>query len=540
MNSPKSGYGCLSIVGITSVLLAGGWYINHQGWLGKKLIPLEGAKVIPQEAIVTSFISTEAKSWSQFEQFSSLETESIIQEFKEDFKQEFPESTAINYQQDIQPWIGGIMMAIVPDQQATQEDSNVLLVLGIKSKFKARNFLKRLQKETQQKWQKSKYKGITITAGKTKDNSTINSALLGNKLVLSDHLETVKQAIDTYKGEPSVASEPEAKKILSQQLKMDNPLAQIYLTNFNYLLAEIAEQEIPAPALKQWQELESVVIGVGAKEKALHIQSVTNLKSQNSKYNISPNNSSILNKLPDNTVAVVNGQQLNEIWSTTVKLLETEQDFRRGLNMSRLSFRLATQLDLDQDIFSWMDGEFAIGLIATEKPIIPELAVELEPVIIVETSKSNKAKSTLSKIEKSLQNHLKIAPKQQKVSKKQTFTEWSTPQSNFSLAYAWLDQKYLVFTVGNSFFSSKHKSGNNSLNQSKKFKAIAQKLPKKNMGYFYLDINHTMAMIQKMPTDSMDISPEQMAFLNSLQGIGATATMQDQLTSQLDILVLFK
>ena len=74
----------------------------------------------------------------------------------------------------------------------------------------------------------------------------------------------------------------------------------------------------------------------------------------------------------------------------------------------------------------------------------------------------------------------------------------------------------------------------------KKFMAIAQKLPKENMGYFYLDINHTMSMIQKMPTDSIDISPEQMAFLNSLQGIGATATIPDQLTSQLDVLVLFK
>lgn len=540
MNSPKSGYGCLSIIGITSILFAGGWYINHQGWLGKKLIPIEGAKVIPQEAIVTSFISTEAKSWSQLEQLSSLATESIIQEFKEDLKQEFPESTAINYQQDIQPWIGGIMMAVLPDQKATQEDANILLVLGIKSKLKARKFLKKIQKETQQDWQKSKYKGVAITVGKTKDNSAINSALLGNKLVLSDHLETVKQAIDTYKGEPSLASEPEAKEILSQQLKLDNPLAQIYLTNFNYLLAEIAEQEIPASTLEQWQQLESVVVGVGTAEKALRIQSVTNLKSQNSNYNTSPNKSSILNKLPDNTIAVVNGQQLNEIWSTTVKLLETEDDFRNGLNMGRLSFRLATQLDLDQDIFSWMDGEFAIGLIATEKPIIPELEVELEPVIIVETSKSQKAKSTLTQIEKSLQNHAGIEPKQRKVAKKQTFTEWSTPQSDFSLAYGWLDQKYLVFTVGNSFLGSKHKSGNNSLNQSKKFKAIAQKLPKKNMGYFYLDINHTMSMIQKKPTDTIDISPEQMAFLNSLQGIGATATMQDQLTSQLDILVLFE
>ena len=539
MSSQKSGFGCLSFIGVTSLLLIGGWYIHQQGWLGKKLTPIEGAKVIPNEAIVTSFISSEPKNWSKLEQLDLPETANI-KETLDNLQQEFPESTAINYQQDIQPWLGGIMMAVLPQQSSVNDDNSILLVLGIKNKLKARDFLKKIQKESQQDWQESKYKGIKITSGKTANDKTINSALLGNNLVLADNQQTVKQAIDTYKGEPSLASEPQAKQVLSQQIKLDNSLAQVYFTDFDYLITEIAQQDISAAALAQLQQLESVIIGIGTDKQAIHIRSITNLKSNQNNLNIASNRNKILNKVPNNTIAIVNGQKLNQAWSTAVKQLEVDDNLRRIVSMSRASFKFSTKLDLDRDIFGWMDGEFLLGLMVTDRAIIPGLGIGLEPIIILETSKPKVAATTLSTIEKTLQRSVGILPQPKQTANKNKITEWQIPRSNFSLTYGWLNKNYLVLTVGNSFFESIDKSAKNPLNKKNEFKAIAQNLPDNNLGYFYVDMNQTMSIINKLPANSIDITPEAREFLNSLQGIGATATMPDKLTSQLDVLVLFK
>ena len=540
MSSKKSGCGCWSFLGITSILLIGGWYIYQQGWLGKKLTPLEGAKVIPKEAIVTSFISVESKNWSQLSQLGLPETEKLIEENIKNIKREFSNSTTVNYQQDVQPWLGGIMLAILPQQLSIKSEESVLIVVGIKNKIKALKFIAKLQKESEEDWQERKYKGITITKISNQNNETINSALLGNKLVLSNDKLTLEKAIDTYKGESSLASKPYAQEILSQQLTIQNPIAHLYFTDFNYLIEQIAQEEISLTALKELQQLESVVMGVGIQKEGIHLQSITNFKTDNNNSDFPTTDSKILSKLPNRTIAAVNGKNINQTWSATVKQIEEYDDIRRTLDLGRLSFRHGTGLDLDEDIFSWMDGEFTVGLITTDRAIIPGMTIGLGSTIILETNNPNKAKETLTQIEKSLKSYVGINSRQKKIDNKQTITEWIVPQSGLSLSHGWIDKNYLVFTIGNSVFESIDNSGDHSFTRSDKFKSIAQKLPNKNFGYFYLDMNQTMSIINQFPTDSTDISPEAMTVLNSLQGIGATATMPDESTSQLDVLVLFK
>ena len=53
-------------------------------------------------------------------------------------------------------------------------------------------------------------------------------------------------------------------------------------------------------------------------------------------------------------------------------------------------------------------------------------------------------------------------------------------------------------------------------------------------------MNRIMPIVNRLPAERTDISPEAMTVLNSLRGIGATATMPDPSTSQLDVLFLFK
>ena len=540
MSSNKFGCGCWSFLGIISASLIGGWYIHSSGWLGKELTPIEGAKVIPSEAIVTSFISAEPQNWLHLQQLGLPETERLIEKNLANLKQDLSDSTDINYQEDLQPWIGGLMIALLPEQSSTQEDGNVLIVVGIKNKLKALNFIRKIHKENQKNWQERKYQGIKITEVKNDNNQIISSALLGDKLIISNENQTLEKSIDAYKGKTSLASALSAKEILSQQLTIKNPVAQVYFTDFTYLIGQMAKEDISAATLADLQQLDSVIMGIGLQKEGIRFQSITNLKVESDNSNFLSTNSKILTKLPTNSIATLNGQNLNQIWSTTIQTIEADKDLRRVLDMGRLSFRYGTGLDLDEDFFSWMDGEFAFSLITTKNKIIPGLGIGLESIIILETSNPQKAKSTLAQLEKSLQTSAGIYSQQKKIANKPTITEWLLPQNNFPLAYSWIDNNHLVFTIGNSEFEFMNNSAGNSLERSNKFKAIARELPNHNFGYFYLDMNQIMPIINRLPADSSDISPEAMTVLNSLEGIGATNTMPDKSTSQLDVLFLFK
>ena len=540
MSSNKFGCGCWSFLGIISVSLIGGWYIHSSGWLGKELTPLEGAKVIPKEAIVTSFISAEPQNWSHLQQLGLPETERLIEKNIANLQQEFSDSTEVDYQEDLQPWIGGLMIALLPEQSSTQKGGNVLIVIGIKNKLKALTFIKNVHNKNKEDWQERKYQGITITEVKNKNERIISSSLLGNKLVISNDRQTLEKAIDAYKEKTSLASKSSAKEVLSQKLTIKNPVAQVYFTDFNYLIEQMAKEDISAATLAELQQLESVIMGIGLQKEGLHLQSITNLKIESNNSNFSATDNKILAKLPTNSIAALNGQNLNQIWSTAIKPIEADKDLRRVLDMGRLSFRYGTGLDLDEDFFSWMDGEFAFSLITTKNKIIPGLGIGLESLIILETSNPQKAKATLAQLEKSLQSHVGIYSQQKKIANKQTITEWLLPRSNFPLAYGWVDKNCLVFTIGKSGFEFINNSAGNSLERSDEFQAIARKLPNNNFGYFYLDMNQIVPIINRLPADSTDISPEAMSVLNSLVGIGATATMPDKSTSQLDVLILFK
>ena len=47
---------------------------------GKELTPVEGAKLVPQEALVAISILTDSQAWSQFKKAGTLEAQNIVQQ----------------------------------------------------------------------------------------------------------------------------------------------------------------------------------------------------------------------------------------------------------------------------------------------------------------------------------------------------------------------------------------------------------------------------------------------------------------------------
>ena len=77
----------------------------------------------------------------------------------------------------------------------------------------------------------------------------------------------------------------------------------------------------------------------------------------------------------------------------------------------------------------------------------------------------------------------------------------------------------------------------NSLIGSESFEEIRGSLPKSSQGYFYWDIKQTMVWVERYPFVSVLMSSEVRTILNSIRGIGVTASWLDELTNEMEMLL---
>ena len=546
MSHKKFGLGCITVLGAAIALGVGGRYLSRQV-LGKELTPLDAARVIPDEALFTTFVETDSEKWSEVKGMVNQQSQNILETQIEKFETELStELTDFDYQKDIQPWLDGAMFAFVgEDIVDSNADADVLVILGVKNKLKANNFAKKLQAKSQAKLQESKYKRIKITESTTKNNELAISALIGNRLLLAEERDTIKRAIDAYKEDSSLASDSQTKKVFEQKLDKGTSLAQIYFPNYPQLISQGMNIDPDVPNLYSelmsvYTSIESTTMTLGVESQGLHVQSVTKLNSDEFSKYITPNKSKLLKRFPDRTVAVVSGSGISQFWSQLLVFLKQNRDTGRYLNLAKLGVRQATNLDLESDIFNWMDGEFAFGIVTTSKSLHPQFDLNYSAGLILETSQPELAQKTLIALENSLQRNFAIAPTQNKIDKK-AVTQWQAPGVEVALNYGWLDKNNLLFAWDDFTFESISQSSKQSLAKSESFEAITKKIPDRNLGYFYLDVAQVMNTVNQLPIPQSNPETEEMlAFLNSLDAIASYATMPDKRTAQQDVFVMFK
>jgi hypothetical protein len=193
---------------------------------------------------------------------------------------------------------------------------------------------------------------------------------------------------------------------------------------------------------------------------------------------------------------------------------------------------------LDKDIFGWMDGEYAIGAIASTDGILAQSGVG--PALILQTSDRAAAEATLKKIDDFVKgNGLQVATKDVKGV---SVTEWTSPGApGFSIGHGWYQQDKLFVSVGSLIETIAKPTA--TLDSTPIFKSVTGSLDKSNIGYFYLDMDKTWAWFSNRfipPTDRESITPEIRAFINTVRGIGATASLPSKTTSKFEILLSLK
>ncbi|MBD2598215.1 DUF3352 domain-containing protein [Nostoc spongiaeforme FACHB-130] len=516
------------------------------------------AKLVPESALMTTYISTDDQVWAKLQQFGTPEAQKLLVKSLEDFNKNTFKGSDISYEKDIKPWISGVMIAVLPPSKTqpaqlqiptnranpplkVQQSTNMLMVIGIKDKLTALNFANKLKNQKGVKSREIDYKGEKITETiEEKGRPTYSVVVNNSHLILAPDKQAVEKAIDTYKGQPSFASKEGANSLLSQNVNLQNTLVQVYVPDYSGMVEQLAtasaqSKTLPPQTLSQLKQVKSMVAGVGVDDQGVRVKAIANLDPQLSKFQYQNTPAKILTLFPGDTFALISGNGISRGWQTFTEQSKDYPEVQQTLQQIRTQLKSA-EIDLDKEIFGWMDGEFGIGAVPSNQGVLA--SVGFGGALVFDTSDRKTAEATFKKLD-NLAKAQRINIATRNIGGKDV-TEWQIPRQGALLSHGWLDQDTVFLALGGPVADALAAAKSPSLAQSDTFKNVTGSLQQPNGGYFYVDMDKTVTLVNRFAGQAAPISPDVNAILSSIRGFAATATSPDKSTSQLEVLLALK
>ncbi|MEG3940838.1 DUF3352 domain-containing protein [Microcoleus sp. S36b_A3] len=518
-------------------------YFYFQGLSQQISNPQESAKVVPDEATMAAFISPNPQALAQLQQFGTPGAQKLVGQGLKAFQEQSLAGTQIDFDRDLKPWLGGVMVALLPpDAAAKTEAPELLVVVSVKNKISAWNFANKLKSQQGATIQETEYKGVKISEIAEPTGKRYSVALLNDQLVMAPLRKPVELAIDTFKGAPSLATQQSTTKFFSESAGVKNPIATIYIADYSasmqQLKANFSDDWQPLlTVMQQFKQVKSLVAGIGADSSGLRVKTIAQLDPKLPEKN-SPTSSKLLSRFPGETIALVGGKGLDKIWSQATAEAKDSPEVDRGIQQVRDSFK-RLDLDADRDVFGWMNGEFAIGAIGSDRGILSQLG--MGAAMIFETSDRPAAEATLKKLDAIAKSNptVSVAPRQ--VQGKEV-TEWKIPQQGTLFGHGWLNENSVFVAFGGPLIDVITSTPPQPLSSSPSFQAIATSLPQANQGYFYIDMEKTMSWANRylLAVQPNLVSPPVADLLNSLRGVSVATTSTEPTTAKLEMLFALK
>jgi hypothetical protein len=518
-------------------------YFYFQGLSQKVSNPQDSAKVVPDEAMMAAFISPNPQALSELQRFGTPGAQKLVGMGLKSFQEQSLAGTQIDFDRDLKPWLGGVMVALLPpDATAKTEPPKLLVVVSVNNKISAWNFANKLKSQPGATTQETEYKGVKIYEIAEPSGKRYSVALLNDQLVMAPLRKPLELAIDTFKGEPSLATQQSTTKFFAESAGVKNPIATVYIADYPAAIEQLkanlpANIQLPWTVFSQFKQVKSMVAGIGADSAGLRVKTIAQLDPKFVQQNPQVA-SKLLPRFPGETIALVGGKGIDRIWSQATARAKDSPEVDRGVQQVRSSFK-RLDLDADRDVFGWMNGEFAIGAIGSDQGILSQLG--MGAAMIFETSDRPAAEATLKKLDAIAKSNptVSVAPRQ--VQGKEV-TEWQIPQQGTLFGHGWLNENSVFVAFGGPLVDVITSTPPQPLSSSPSFQAIATSLGPVNQGYFYIDMEKTMSWANQylLAVQPNLVSPPVAELLNSLRGISVATASTEPTTAQLEMLFALK
>lgn len=540
----------LLTLGAAGLLIGGGatayWvFLQRQGQLEN--LPV-GSSIIPQDALMALSVSTDSQQWQQLQQFGTPQIQALLKKNLAEVGDRLLRANGYNYQQDIQPWVGKeISIAFLPPSLPAAPSSSpppnrdrqqsLVMVLPIADQMAAKRILEQPKPSAQGKTRQRNYKGVEIRETQGAKAQYYSAVVLdGRYLVVTDRPQATDRAIDTYKGAAASLEQTVGYTNAFEQIATKQRFAQLYVNV--PVAARIAaanpSRSFSPQGLAQLQNNQGVAATINLESSGIRLKSISWRKPDSQQtFAIENNAGKMQSRLPAETLMMLSSGNLRRLWQDYAREVQSNpqapirpQELRKGITS-------ITGLDLDQDLLSWMDGEFAVSMVpAAAKAGSPD-NFALSLVFLVQTKNRNKAEQTLFQLERVMRSKYQFRVEEAKV-KDRTVTNWIAPYGTVATR-GWLDGDVAFFAVGAPVAERLIPQPQSSLANAAQFQQTVPTELGATNGQFFLDVEPT---VKALPLPQFFTG--QQIFFDATRSIGITSAISSDRSIRYDVFVALK
>lgn len=521
-----------------------------------------GSDVIPQEAVMTVSFSTDKGQWQQLRRFGTPESQAALDKYLAQLRDRLLIANGMNYQRDIQPWVGNQITAAFllpaasdakgqdkniqpynPEALAAGEQSTVM-VLPIAAPDKAQQLLSKPKVAAAQDWVDRDYKGVKIREVHGQTEKAYAAAVLENRfVVVANDSKAIERVIDTSKGKPSVAQTPGYGQALSH-ITSTNPFMHLYVNipAATALTANNTSQPIPPQVLAPLKSNQGLAATVSLEAEGVRMQGVSWLApNRKNRFKVTNNAERMPLLLPDDSVLVASGGNLKQLWQNYTQ--QPNDMPRQGIfdpETLRRGVTNLTGMDLDQDLIPWMNGEYALAVVsapAANESTNGSTGAKAGVMLLVQTTDRKAAEQTFKRLDELMKTRYRFQVSETQVEGKPA-TKWVSPFTALTVTHGWLDGNVAFLAIGPELASTIVPAPDQPLNDNPLFRQTTSTELTPNNGHFFIEVDRLANANSNLPLP--ELPPENQAFLKAIRAIGVTAALQDGRTTRYDAHVLLR
>lgn len=288
----------------------------------------------------------------------------------EQFQQGILGNSELDYARDVKPWIGNEVTAAITTLDVDRDRSNgkeagYLLALRTKDAERSREFLQLF-------WQKravagtklefEQYKGTRMIYGRVEASESmpisVASAVVGNRYVLfANSPKVLRDAINNVQADD--LNLEHSSDYQTAIAALDRTRIGVVFLNLPQV-AELTGQTAPKTD-------SSAAIALRLDRRGLIAETAL----------VQPANSSVqaarsaeaLKYIPATSPIFASGRDLDALWSGISQTIAPYGKVAQFVNQPIETFQKQTQVNLPQDVFNWVKGDYALGLVPNAKTI---------------------------------------------------------------------------------------------------------------------------------------------------------------------------
>lgn len=537
-----------------------GVYVYYKNLANTLANPINSLKFIESSALVTGFVSFHPATWRDLSRFGTPPTRNLLENLWQETQKTYLPGVNLDFQRDIQPWLGSVTIALLPADKLAVNRVNplkpeFLILVGIRNPIQAWFFTKKLELLTKAETQAQTQYQVAGELVGSKPKAQLAWQMIGHYLAIAPTPEIIAKAKDTSLHQKSLVEQSQivqSLKLAANQLaNSQKTLALLVTPNYSQTFGESGQlnqifgtennlfDNIANLNTQLFNNITTVVLTANVQDQGLKMQVFSQLKNPVALADMPAMSSKILNYLPKNTVALLRGYNLQKTWLDLLAQAAVYQDIQVIVDNLRQGFA-RINLNADTEVFNWMDGEFALGLI-TEEAHSSKPLYNLGSMIFWETANSATAQQMLNSLEDIANTTPDITVRQTYNRAGKMLTEWNLPELGRILGYGWLDEKTLFMAFGETAIQQVISPPGKTLANSQIFQKLTVALPVKNQGYLYVDMDKTLVNLKgSWGGYTSLISPEAIALLDSIQGMGLTLTWNSPQQTEIQLLLTLR